>query len=273
MICNLTRISRNLRLGILLLPVFMASASIAQDTFQLAPPYLKYSSVFFEKAVRVTMDFAQPNTRIHYTTNGEEPTERDPVYSRPLLLKKHLVTLKARAFGPEFHPSETVEAKFYKTGLPIQSISTTPPHERYPGGGSSTLIDGQGGIHAISSKTWMGFQSDSVVIVLTLKKPHYVRQVLLHVLQNQASWIFAPAKIALFGMEKGSTEWTFMEVFNLNSTKKTDYSGYMAMGINPRKLIKTTQIMLKVYPLAKLPEWHPGKGNLAWLFIDEINIY
>jgi len=29
-------------------------------------------------------------------------------------------------------------------------------------------------------------------------------------------------------------------------------------------------IRLKVYPVKKLPLWHSGKGEKAWIFLDEV---
>jgi hypothetical protein len=32
--------------------------------------------------------------------------------------------------------------------------------------------------------------------------------------------------------------------------------------------VKYIKVVAK--PLAKLPKWHPGKGEKAWIFIDEV---
>ena len=255
--------------------VFGAIKTPAQDTFQLAPPYLRYASVFFEKSTTVAMEFAQPGTQIHYTTNGQEPSERDPVYTHPIQLKKSLTTLKAKVFGAGFMPSATATATFYKKGLAIDSISTPLPHERYPGTGAFSLIDGQGGNSSYLSKTWMGFQSDDVMITLKLKKPKKVKQVLLHVLENQDAWIFQAQKISVFYLVNDPKGWMMIgtKTFSPEAQRATKAS-CQALLVDTKYLkIKTTDLLVIIYPLAKLPDWHPGKGSPAWLFLDEVKVY
>jgi hypothetical protein len=245
----------------------------AQNTFQLAPPYLKYESVFFERSATVSMEFDQANTRIHYTTNGQDPNEKDPVYTRPLQLKRNFTILKAKVFGPGFLPSDIVEVTFFKQGLKVENISTTLPHARYPGKGNAPLIDNLGGSVSNNNNTWMGFQTDTVLLMIDLAKPQKVKQVLFHVLQNQGAWIFLPHKIEAYGFGSTTQIWELLGQKTWDSGQKSDQKQCLSLFLDLEKKIKTRQIILKIYPLAKLPEWHPGKGNPAWLFMDEVKIY
>ena len=43
--------------------------------------------------------------------------------------------------------------------------------------------------------------------------------------------------------------------------------------ITPAQKIKTHTLKLVLLPLKKIPDWHHGKGNHGWLFIDEIKVY
>ncbi|MDO8365958.1 MAG: chitobiase/beta-hexosaminidase C-terminal domain-containing protein [Saprospiraceae bacterium] len=257
----------------IMLIVFWMSPLAAQDTFQLAPPYMRYGSVFFKKQTQVRIEFAHPGTQIHYTTNGLEPTQKDPVYKRSILIKNQRTTLKAKAFGEGFHPSEIVEATFFKQGLTIEGISTTLPHERYPGTGKLTLTDGLGGIDLYSSKTWMGFQKDTVTIMLTTAKYQKIKQVMLHAFQNQGAWIFLPQKVEVYVPIKGTNEWALLVQKSMNTAEKVDKSRSYGLLLDLEDQPKTSQLILKIYPITQLPEWHPGKGNPAWLFIDEVKVY
>ncbi len=246
----------------------------AQDTFQLAPPYLRYESVFFTKEARVTIEFAQPGTRIHYNINNLGPTEMDSIYTAPIIIKKNTDLLSARVFGEGFLPSETVWARFYKQGFQIKSVTTPPPHEQYPGNGKQTLIDGKGGINSYQSNNWMGFQTNETTLFLTLQKAQKVTQVLVHLLQNQDAWIFLPSKIEVYGAKKGTKNWTFLGAQELrNTTVKAQRASCQAIIANIAKPIKVKEIMLKITPLLSIPDWHPGKGNPAWIFLDEIIVY
>jgi len=245
----------------------------AQTGFQLAPPYLKYESVFFKKEAEVKMEFAQAGTQIHYTTNGLEPTENDPVYRKPLRIKKHNTELKAKVFGGGFLASEVVTAHFYQRGLVPKNIITPPANARYPGTGKTCLMDGKGGDSNLSSPGWMGFQQEMVSIEINFEKPQNVQEILLNVLENQGSWIFQPYKIEIYSAPKKSDEWILVDKKNIDATEKSDKTQCKALLLKLPKTIKTDQVILQIYPLATLPEWHPGFSKPAWMFLDEIIVY
>jgi len=258
---------------ILLYLLLGASTGFAQEVFQLAPPLVQYNSVFFKEKTTVFMEFAQTGCQIHVTLNGKEPTANDPVYTRALEIKKHQTTVKAKVFGIGFLPSETVEVTFYQRGLDILAINTSRPDKRYPGDGPLTLFDGKGGIPRSDSKTWMGFQQDTVTVEITLKKPKKVQQVLLEVLHNAGSWIFLPQKVDIFCQEKGSSQLVQVGTATFPALPKDAPALCHALFIKPEKPVKTDRILVKVYPLTSIPAWHPGKGTRAWLFVDEIKLY
>lgn len=245
----------------------------AQAEFRLAPPVLRYESVFFEKTATVTMQFAQAGTSIRYTTNGQDPSERDPVYTQPVVLKKNRTTLKARVFGSGYLPSEVVKTTFFKSGLPIKTTLHSLPHERYSGSGSATLSDGKGGSTAHSSPTWLGFQQDSVVLLLTLEKPQRVKSLFLHVLQNHGAWIFLPQAVEFWGQKSGSEEWVLMGRQTLKPLPNNNRAECRAISVDTHSKLKPAQIRVKIYPLERIPEGHPGAGQLAWIFLDEVKLY
>lgn len=257
-------------LFILLLPTFPAAA---QDTFQLAPPLLKYPSVFFDQKTTVELRFQQPGTTIHYTTNGSTPTLESPEYLQPVPLQNTATTLKARSFGPGFYPSETVEATFYQTGLSIKNIQCTPPNERYAGKGPETLTDQQAGNTSIAEKNWLGFQNDTVTIQLTLAQPQKLQKILLHTLENQGAWIFTPQKIEVFYKTKNAEQLISAGTLDPNVLLKQDNAQCRALFIPLKVRKKITELIVRIYPVQSLPDWHPGKGGHAWFFIDEIAVY
>ncbi|MCC6413497.1 MAG: chitobiase/beta-hexosaminidase C-terminal domain-containing protein [Saprospiraceae bacterium] len=256
-----------------LLVLLAGLPAMSQNTFQLAPPYIQFESAYFTKECRVSMVFDHPNTQIHYTTNGQIPTEKDPVYTRPILLKKRENVVKARVFGEGFVPSEVVEASFFKSGLSIENIVTTIPHKSYPGSGPKTLIDGLGGLEAFNRKTWAGFQTDTVILEISLAKPQKAKQVLLHVLENQSAWIYLPQKVELFTAKEGTGIWELVGQKILAPSEKKDKSKCNALSLNIKKPRKTDRMLVKIYPLVRIPDGLSGAGGHAWLFMDEVNLY
>jgi Fn3 associated len=261
------------KIRLLLLLSLNIVALQAQDIFQLAPPLLTYPSVFFQKEAKIDMAFAEPNTEIHYTTNGAKPTKQDPIYKTPLSITMNFTTVKARVFSKIYQASDVVEATFIKDGLPIKSIDCTLPNPKYAGSGTASLMDNKGGTTNLSSKTWLGFQTDTIEIVLTLNKKQSIKKVLLNLLQDHGSWIFLPEKIDVYAFDSKTKAFQLVgnQVFNQEKEVKGSFSTPSVLEV--KKGVKTDKIKLQLFLVKKIPDWHAGKGNKSWIFIDEIKVY
>jgi hypothetical protein len=257
---------------VLLFFLFVTQYSFAQQLFQLAPPLLKYQSVFFHDKTSLEIKFEQPGAEIRYTTNGKEPTAKDLLYTKPIIITGKRVSIKAKAMGKEFLPSETVSIAFVKTGKAIQQISYTEPHPSYTTKNQNLLNDHIGGNTNFSSGTWLGYDRDTVEVDIVLKKKEAINGVLVDILQNENSWIFLPEQMLLYYYDEAQKNYLPLgkETFfsEAPSPKQCD-----AREIIPKRTIKTNKLKLVLYPLKKIPAWHPGKDNHAWLFIDEIQVY
>lgn len=259
--------------SILLFLLGISFSLFAQDTFQLAPPLLKYSSVFFRDKAIVEIKFAQSKTKVHYSLNNQEPTINDRVYKNPISIKTNFGTLKAKAFGNAFHPSETVTATFIKEGKAIQSIQQTIPNPKYPGSGASTLTDNNGGNEQLSSNTWMGYNCDTVTVSLNLGKQQTVNKVLLNFLQNESAWIFLPNQIIVNWFDKKTNSFQPFGSETIGTEKETPGSHCNFRIIENNNKIKTDKILINIIVQKNIPAWHPAKGAHAWMFIDEIKVY
>lgn len=246
--------------------------SFAQQLFQLAPPLLNYRSVFFQDKTTLEIKFEQPGAEVRYTINGNEPTAKDRLYTKPIVIAGKRTSIKAKAMGTDFLPSETVSVEFIKTGKAIQQINFSAPNPKYTTNNKNILNDQMGGNTNFSSGAWLGYDSDTVEIDIVLKKKETINAVLLDLLQNESSWIFLPEQILLYYYDEAQKSYLPLgkETFFSEgpSPKQCD-----AREIIPKRTIKTNMLKLVLYPLKKIPAWHPGKDNHAWLFIDEIQVY
>jgi len=243
----------------------------AQDNFQLARPLLKYPSVFFTNEVAVEMAFAEANTQIRYTLDGQEPTENAPLYTQPVRITKGFTTVKARVFSKIYQPSDVVEATFIKDGLPIKSLENTAPNPKYKGSGAMTLIDNKGGTTNISSNTWLGFQTDTVDIVVQLHKKEKVKNLLVNLLRDYGSWIFLPEKIEVYAFKNDA----FQLVDNKTFKQNNNVNGFACVPIvfALKNGVKTDKLKIQLHLVKQIPDWHAGKGNKSWIFVDEVKAY
>jgi len=259
-----------------LLFVFLCSISLplfAQDSFQLAPPLLKYNSVFFIGKTNLEIKFAQTGTAVHYTLNGKEPTIKDLVYKRPISVTNNFTSVKAKTFGKAFKPSESVAVTFIKDGKKIRTVEQTAPNPKYPGSGANTLIDNKGGDAQTNSNTWLGYNCDTVSITLNLEKEETVNNVLLNFLQNEGGWIFLPEKINVSWFDKTTNSLQYFGSEAINDDKETPGSQCNFHIIQPGTKLQTNKIIVQLVVKKKMPAWHSNKGEHAWMFIDEIKVY
>jgi hypothetical protein len=264
-------VMRNLFQFLILLLV--GASSRAQPVFQLAPPLLRYQTVFFKKEMAVPILFAQAGTEIRYTTNGDEPTAQSKLFQTPIQVTQAVTTIKAKTFGAGFSPSETTQATFIKDGLEIDSINVSPPEEPYMGNGAATLFDNEGGVPDAHSKNWLGYRQDSVVITILLHKESNVRSVLLHFLNDAGSWIFLPQYIQVYYEDAGHGDLKkFAEKENFISMQNNS-TACIYRQLSAGKTIRTRNLKIILKPVATIPEGYAGSGQRGWLFIDEIKVY
>ncbi len=259
--------------SILLYLLCISFSLFAQDTFRLAPPLLKYASVFFSNKAIVEIKFAQRGTVVHYNLNDQEPTELDPIYTKPLLIKNNFTRLTAKVFGNGFYASETIAATFIRDGKTIQSIVQTSPNILYPGSGVNTLKDNIGGSNELTNNTWMGYNCDTVTVSLNLKKKQVIDKVLLHFFQNESSWIFLPEEIIVFWFDNSTNSFQPFGDEKIFTDKENLGPQCINRIIEIKSSINTDKILIKIVVQKKIPSWHPAKGAHAWMFIDEIKVY
>ncbi len=240
--------------------------------FSLAPPIIENESIFFEEKNKVKLSLGLKNTRIHYTLDGTTPTERSPLFSKEIILD-HSAILKAKAFHPQCLPSKTVSAQFIKLGksLPIKNITLNQtPNKNYPGSGAKGLIDRKKGTTNFRTTQWMGFAGGDLETTIEFEKKTNFQNVIISLLSDQGSWIFMPDTMEIHCSNDGK-KFKFLKSKKIKPTKEGESIGLHFEEISfPKNKTKFIKVVIK--PLPSIPEWHAGKGNAPWLFIDEILI-
>jgi len=143
-------------------------------------------------------------------------------------------------------------------------------NRQYTGGGDFGLIDGIRGNLNFSSGEWQGYQAQDFVAVIDLQKETEIKRIGGGFLQNARSWIWMPTRVEFETSNDGANFTPLAEI-------KTDvapddmterFKDYLPT-IAPTK---ARFVRVKAYNLGKIPAWHPGAGDDAFIFIDEIII-
>lgn len=264
------QIATAMRIIFFLVSTIFCCLTTYSQTFQLAAPLLDCSSAYFSDRTSISLRFNEPGTSIHYTLDGSEPTKKSPIYKEPIIITKN-TAFRARSFGDLFLPSTIVAMDLVKTGLPVQEINFTSANEKYSSDKKNILHDAIGGIPKLNDGNWLGYNKDSAVITVELKNRSKVKKILLGFLQDQGSWIFLPEKIRVFAFNEATKKYSLLSQRNFRDIAAA--KKYLQVEIAATQPIITKQLRIVLHPLKKIPEWHDGKGSVAWLFVDEINVY
>ena len=241
------------------------------DTVQmkLTPPILVNEEQVILSPVTLKLKHYINGAVIRYTTDGTIPDSvRSPVYAPGIVLNTNTV-LKAKAFKPGWFSSDVMEAYFYATKFkPDSVILLQLPEEPYVAEGPRSLADLEKGDLNFRSGKWMGFRKNKMECLLQFNAPVTAQSITLSTLQDIGSYIMPPSSIEVWGgMDKNKLT-LLGRTIPAQPTEPTTPSqrGFQV----DFKTTNVKYIRLVVTPVAKLPAWHPGKGDKGWVFTDEI---
>jgi len=166
------------------------------------------------------------------------------------------------------HPVSAFNQKFFFNKATGKKITlTNQPSKSYSGDGAFTLVNGvQNEKGFTKSNEFLGFQSDFEAII-DLGKNESCSKVVVHALTREASWIWKPYRITVFystdGINYKSLGLTedFITSNNMNGTMTVNFSS-----------VDARFIKIWIGNEGKIPDGNPGAGNMAWLFVDEIEV-
>lgn len=218
--------------------------------------------------VEVSLKSGFPGTEVRYTLDGTDPQQSTLVYSNPVLIKETAV-VKAVAFRNGKPLSAVTERKVLvhlATGKPVTYVN--PYSDKYPGGGKFALVNGIRGTINLSDGSWQGFEGTDLLAEIDLGSVQTVKKMTAGALQSTGSWLFFPSQVD-FSLA------TVPGNFNPAGTAKNtiDPKDGQRRILDFSVDIPPTQaryVRVTARNIGKCPDWHAGKGNPAWLFIDEI---
>lgn len=229
-------------------------------------PEMSIKSGMYPEAQLVKVEVNDPKVKIRFTINGEEPNKNSKIYTNPILIKTSR-KLKVASFRDAY--KSQVQTLDYRRVQAIEKVALiNPPSEKYSGSGAVTLIDYIIASNDYTDKNWLGFSGDDLEAMMEFEKVVPIQQISLSVLNNPYSWIFPPKEVKVFAAVNPKY---YQEVGSLN---EDDINRQIANG-HKELLIKTKSIQAKYLKviaknMGTCPKGHPGEGEKAWMFVDEI---
>ena len=222
----------------------------------------------FRTRAPVRLQTATRGLRIFYTTDGSEPDTRSTPYSAPFMIER-ATTVKAVAVDARGARSRTVEARLRPVAndWSVRLFSQYDP--QYAAGGDLALVDGRRGGADFRTGAWQGYRQDFEALI-DLGKTTRVSRLGAGFLQDVRSWIWMPTRVEFeLSLDGQSFERVVTLTSDVSERDETASIKDFVRAITPRD---TRYVRVKAYNYGTIPAWHPGAGDRAWVFIDEVII-
>lgn len=244
----------------------------SDDESKINPPSLSSNKTVISKEDKISLEHKLKNIDIRYTLDGSDPDSTSSLFTEPFQFDTYSI-LKARAFKEAWFPSDIMTYNFYVKGItPKKATLVSKVDDRYPGKGAATLIDNEKGEATnISSPSWLGYRENpfSASVDLGTSSPN-VEKVVMSYAINMGQYVMAPTSIELWG---GNNE-NSMALIKKSIPEQDDNYGsneVRAFSIPVKGQYRYYKVV--AHPLKVLPDWHSGKGDKGWVFVDELFFY
>ena len=219
-----------------------------------------------------TLDLAtgEPGARIHRAF-GDGPFE---LHQGPVELSESVIV---RFFAEkDGRRSPVVQASFHRIPHDWQIELTYEPNPSYTAGGAIALIDGRRGTANWRTGGWQGYQYSDFEATVDLGQAQAIRRLSASFLQDIKSWIWMPAEVRFAVADE--KQGPYQEVATLRHDVPDGADGRTWDEVILREL-KTQDLdvsgrFVRVFALnyGPIPHWHPGYGDRAFIFVDELMI-
>ncbi len=251
----------------------MGARDNPEEKLTLNPPILKNENFIIKGNTGVELKHTLKNVQIRYTLDGSEPdSTTQNIYQKPINIHEYTV-LKALATKENWWASKQVSYRFFRSNFtPTESRLLSPANPKYPGLGAASFIDLKKGQNDnFQESSWLGFREEKMNVLFGFTNKSKINGLTISYLQKMDSYIMPPEFVEVWGGESPNTMKLLKKIILPMPTKMEPNAN---LGINiplPASEMKYYRLLMK--PISVLPKWHPGKGDKAWLFVDEVFFY
>lgn len=206
---------------------------------------------------------------IHYTLDGSEPTAQSPVTGGRLSVCQSGI-FRAMAVRPSGNSRVLSEKIVFGKSTCKSIVANQPVNDQYKFNGVTTLVDGLRGNGNYKTGRWIAFRGNDMDVTIDLRQVGEVSSVTFHNLVEKGDWIFNARSVTVEVSEDGDR---FTRVFSEEYpvAQPSDRNGVIEHRLTFVP-VRARYVRVVVAPEGVMPDWHPGKGLPAFLFVDEIII-
>jgi predicted alpha-1,2-mannosidase len=234
----------------------------------VAAPFVEAGSSVFRGRTVVELGHIEPDIELRYTLDGTPVGVTSPRYSHPLTLTES-TTLHVIARRRNGESSAPLTATFHKIPDARRITLSAKYASQYSAGGDDALIDTLRGGPDFRRGRWQGYLGTDLTAVVDLGSVQDVRRVAMGFLQDVGSWILMPRRVRVEVSEDGITYRALGVVANdISDRASAPVTRDFAVTVTSPARARYVRVTVERY--GRLPDWHPGKGEEAWFFADEI---
>jgi len=254
----------------------LPASTFRTDTWSLVTDLVFMKPIFDKASGNIVYDLSSnnPAASIHYTIDGSEPTCSSQAFTGKKIgmMKPGLILARACVDNIASESIGSWEVKQHK-GMAAKVSYMTPYAEKYSAGGDYGLVDGVNGSLAFNDGAWQGFEGSDLNITIDLGQLTMVRKIIVHFLADTNSWIFPPKHIEVLASQNGINYVSGSRFDNINALSGAPGNiGKQIITIRAPFMNNVRYIKVKASNIGVCPPGHPGSGEKAWLFVDEVEV-
>ena len=236
-------------------------------------PFLVNEERIFEDKIKVGIGFVPLNDRDDFIPFYSLNEGEWVVFEKPFFIDKtSTIDLKLqRRINPRkiFH-SAIVRSTLIKKDPTVHLTLKTPYANQYAASGPNSLIDGIKGGNEFRTGDWQGFYGTDIQAEVRFDEPRNLSSFGVSAIRDQKSWIFYPAQVDIEISTDGSS-FEKLSPISIKSADPTDKNpDNMQFIVESNKSTTIKAIRYTIKNPGVCPDWHLGKGNKTWVFLDEL---
>ena len=231
-------------------------------------PFVTSGAAVFRDRTTVALGHVEPGIELWYTTDGRNvaSTLLRP-YTGPVAITD-TTTFDVLAHRANGDSSGWFSVTFHKIPDGRRITLSARYANQYNAGGDDALIDTLRGGSEFRSGRWQGYLGTNLTATVDLGSVREVSRVAMGFLQDVGSWILLPRTVKFEASEDGLTYRDLgVATHDVSDRDYTPITRDLEVSFPP---MQARYVRVTVERYGRLPDWHPGKGNEAWFFADEI---
>lgn len=231
-------------------------------------PFIQNAPQIFSDSVRIEMASPKKGLPIYYSLNKSREFKN---YVEPFYLHESSTIQFYSLRNTETYQSQY--ATFTKLPNDRKIILKNEYNKSYSAGGPQGLMDGIYGKLNWRAGDWQGYQGQDIEVIMAFDEPRTIKSMAANFLEDQNSWIFYPKEVEFY-VSTDTENWTLVNQIPTNKSDHTEQTTISKFETTYNTLVKQEYKYAKLVAknFGPMPQWHEGRGNPTFIFIDEFEV-